>query len=113
MPSDHSSSRVRSSGATPSWSPIMIIGSIAATSVTKSHSPRSITESMISSAAARTAGSLPRTCFGVKPLFTRRRRRLCSGSSMSIIIGSAKASGRQPSAFEKRSGWRDTSRTSS
>ena len=49
MSSDHRSRSSRSSGATPSMSPIMIIGSGAAMSRTKSHSPRSHTASMIAS----------------------------------------------------------------
>ena len=88
MSSDQRSRSSRSSGATPSMSPIMISGSGAAMSHTKSHSPRSHTASMISSQtvadlvlAARAPGA------GVKPRFTSLRRCQCSGSSMSIIIG--------------------------
>ena len=44
--SDHFSSSSRSSGSTPSMSPITAIGSGAAMSRTKSHSPRSHTESI-------------------------------------------------------------------
>ena len=49
MSSDQRRRSSRSSGATPSMSPIMIIGSGAAMSRTKSHSPRSHTWSMIAS----------------------------------------------------------------
>ena len=91
----------------------MIIGSGAATSLTKSHSPRSHTASMISSQPARTSVSLSRTRRGVKPLFTSFRRCRCSGSSMSIIIGSGGKSGRMPPAFENVSGCLETAFRSS
>ena len=100
MSSDQRSRSRRSSGATPSMSPIMIIGSMAATSLTRSHSPCSQTESMISSQAWRTLSVSSRTRRGVKPRLTSLRRLQCSGSSMSIIIGSGPLSGRMPPALE-------------
>ena len=101
MSSDQRSRSSRSSGATPSMSPIMIIGSGAAMSQTKSHSPRSHTASMIASHdVADLRSSLSRTRRGVKPRFTSLRRFQCSGSSMSIIIGIGPVSGRMPPAFE-------------
>ena len=82
----------------------MISGSQAAMSMTKSHSPCSHTASMMSSHASRTSASRSRTRRGVKPLLTSLRRRKCSGSSMSIIIGSGPESGRMPWALENVAG---------
>ena len=48
--------------------------------------------------------SLSRTRSGVKPRLTSLRRFQCSGSSMSIIIGSGPESGRMPPAFENVAG---------
>ena len=77
-----------------------IIGSGAAMSVTKSHSPRSHTASMISSHAFLISSSLSRMRRGVNPLLTSLRRFQCSGSSMSIIMGMGPFTGRLPAAFE-------------
>ena len=104
MSSDQRSRSSRSSGATPSMSPIMIIGRGAAMSLTKSHSPCSHTASMISSARLADLGSLSRTRRGVKPRLTSLRRCRCSGSSMSIIIGSGRLSGRMPPALREHVG---------
>ncbi len=73
----------------------------AATSVTKSHSPRSQTPSMTRSQIARTWSSMARTRRGVKPADTRRRRRTCSGASKSIIMAKGPNLGRMPPALEK------------
>ncbi len=81
-----------------------IIGSGAAMSWTKSHSPCSQTVSMIASHTSRIFCSLSRTRRGVKPLLTSFRRFQCSGSSMSIIIGIGPLSGRIPPAFENVAG---------
>ena len=113
MPSDHSSSCSRSSGGTPSASPIMISGSGAAMSQTKSHSPFSQTASMISSQTERIFSSLlahpPRREAPVDQLAPRP----VPGSSMSIIIGIGPLSGRMPPALEKVFGSFDTARRSS
>ena len=102
----------RSSGATPRASPIMIMGSGAATSRTRSHEPRSHTASMIESHTRRMRSSLSRTRRGVKPLLTSLRRRRWSGSSMSIIIGSGPLSGRMPPALENVAGSAEMALTS-
>jgi hypothetical protein len=104
MSSDQRSRSSRSSGATPSMSPISTIGSGAATSRTKSHAPRSQTLSMIASHLSRISPSRSRTRPGVKPRFTTLRRFQCSGSSMSIIIGMGPESGRMPPALENVDG---------
>ena len=84
--------------------PMTIMGSGAAMSVTKSAEPRSHTRSMMASQMVRMPSSLSRIRLGVNPSLTRRRRRTCSGASMSIIIGRASLSGRMPPAFENVSG---------
>ena len=83
--SDHSSSMPRSSGSTPSMSPITAIGSGAAMSRTKSHSPRSQTESIRVSHSVAMDGTLSITRLRVKPALTSLRRNTCAGSSMSIM----------------------------
>ena len=112
MSSDQRSRSSRSSGATPSMSPITIIGSGAAMSRTKSACPCSHTLSRMASHTLRTACSLSRMRLGVKPSLTSRRRRTCSGASKSIIIGSAGLSGRIPPALENVSGSFEISLTS-
>ena len=59
---------------------------------------------MMASQTPRIPSSLSRMRLGVKPSLTRRRRRTCSGASVSIIIGRASLSGRIPPALEKVSG---------
>ena len=112
MSSDQASSFWRSSGAKPRASPITMSGSCAARSVTKSHSPRSQTASMISSQIRSRWARRPATRRGVNPALTSFRRSLCSGSSMSIIIGMAGLSGRMPSPLQNSSGWREAYLTS-
>ena len=104
MSSDQPSRASRSSAATPSMLPITIMGSGAAMSRTKSADPCSHTRSMMASQIIRMPSSLSRIRRGVKPSLTRRRRRTCSGASVSIIMGSASLSGRMPPALEKVSG---------
>ena len=70
-------------------------------SATKSQVPFSHTASRIPSQMARTWPSISRTCRGVNPAETSRRRRTCSGASNSIIIGSGGNFGRIPLALEK------------
>ena len=82
----------------------MLSGSGAAMSRTKSHSPRWHTASIASSHTARTCSSSALTRRGVKPALTSLRRRLCSGASKSIIIGSGGNLGRMPPAFENTAG---------
>ena len=60
-------------------------GSLAATSVTKSHSPRSQTSSTISLAWSCTESSSRASIRGVKPADTSRRSRAWRGSSMAMI----------------------------
>ncbi|CFE42618.1 Uncharacterised protein [Mycobacterium tuberculosis] len=85
-------------------SPITAIGSGAARSRTKSHSPRSHTASIRVSHSAAIDASLSFTRLRVKPALTSLRRNRCAGSSMSIIIGRAGWSGRMPPALENSSG---------
>jgi len=59
-------------------------GSNAATSVTKSHSPLSATEPMISRAARSTSSLIISSDLAAKPRDTIRLSRACSGLSMSI-----------------------------
>jgi hypothetical protein len=92
-------------------SPMTAIGSGAARSRTKSHSPRSQTESINASHSALIDSSLSFTRFRVNPALTSLRRNTCAGSSMSIIIGMAGWSGRIPPALENNSGWRSASIT--
>ena len=94
-------------------------GSCAAISVTKSHSPLSITASTMRGGGLRcTSASTRPITRGVKPRATIRRSRAWRGSSMLIIEpkNSLKAGGMSP-MFEplpeqKSSGWRLTSRMS-
>ena len=65
------------------------IGSGAAMSATKSHSPRSHTASISVSHNAPIEGSLSFTRLRVKPALTSLRRNRCPGSSIAIIIGGA------------------------
>ena len=81
-------------------------------SQTKSHSPRSHTLSMICVQSFRIVGSLSRTRFGVKPWYTRRRRRVWSGSSIEIIIGSPPPCGRGLNLLENVFGSFSIARTS-
>ena len=69
----------------PIMSTMIRSGSVAATSVTKSPSPRSITSSTIAAAVASTSPFMRSSCLGVKPRETMRRMRACLGSSMLII----------------------------
>ncbi len=79
---------------------------------TKSAEPVSHTRSMIASQTARIPSSLSRIRRGVKPSLTSRRRRKCSGASVSIIMGRGNPSGRIPPALEKVSGSFEISLTS-
>ncbi len=78
----------------------MMSGSGAAMSWTKSHEPRSHTSSMISSHTTRARASMAAMRRGVNPALTSLRRRVWSGGSQSIIIGSGMNLGRVPSALE-------------
>ena len=112
MVSDQCSSRPQSSGANPSMSAIITRGSGAAMSATRSQAPDSHTRSMISSHTAAMRGPRARTAWGVNPSLTSRRRRRCSGASMSIMCGSG-VFGRDPPVLEKRCGSWPMARTSS
>lgn len=68
-------------------SPITAIGSGAAISRTKSHSPRSQTASIKVSQSFSMDGTLSITRLRVKPELTSLRRNRCAGSSMSIMYG--------------------------
>ena len=109
--SDHLSSIVRSSGRTPSMSPMTAIGNGAAMSRTKSHSPRSHTASIRVSHNRPIDGVLSSTRLRVNPALTSLRRNRCEGSSMSIMYGIPGCSGRIPPALENISGSRSTSMT--
>ena len=85
--SDHFSSSSRSSGSTPSMSPMTAIGNGAAMSRTKSHSPRSQTSSIRVSQSRSIEGTLSITRLRVNPALTSLRRNRCAGSSMSIMNG--------------------------
>ena len=69
----------------PIMSTMIRSGSVAATSVTKSPSPRSMMPSTISAAIASTSPFIWSSWRGVKPRDTIRRIRACFGSSMLII----------------------------
>ena len=84
--SDHLRNILRSSGRTPSMSPMTAIGSGAARSQTKSHSPRSHTASINVSHSASILDSRSFTRLRVNPELTSLRRNRCCGSSISIII---------------------------
>ena len=103
MSSDHRKRSSRSSGATPSMSPIMMSGSGAAMARTKSQLPSAQTLSRMASQTIRSLSSMARTRLGVKPSETSRRRRTCSGASKSIIIGIGPYLGRMPPALENDS----------
>jgi hypothetical protein len=104
MSSDQRNRSSRSWGATPSMLPMTIIGNGAAMSRTKSAWPRSHTPSRIWSQIAPMEASPSLMRLGVNPSLTSRRRRKCSGASMSIIMGRGPESGRMPPAFENVSG---------
>ena len=87
------------------------IGSGAARSRTKSHSPRSHTASISVSHSASMDFALSFTCLRVKPALTSLRRSRCAGSSMSIMCGSGGLVGRMPPVLENSSGWRSASIT--
>ncbi len=70
---DHSNKRPRSSWGTPMMSAMACRGSSAATSVTKSQLPFSMTSSMIVVARRARDCSMAFIVRGVKPLLTRRR----------------------------------------
>ena len=101
----------RSSGRTPSMSPMTAIGSGAARSQTKSHSPRSHTASINVSHREMIDPSRSFTRLRVKPELTSLRRSRCCGSSISIIISTPGWSGRMPPALENSSGLRSASMT--
>ncbi len=84
-----------------------------AKSSTKSQSPRAAISSMISLVSSRMCSLSWRTIRGVKPLETRRRCRVCSGSSIEMIDIGAATLGRTPWAAEYSSAWRLTWLTSS
>ncbi len=81
-------------------------------SVTRSHAPFSHTRSRISSHSGADARLRSRTAWGVNPALTSRRRRRCSGASMSIMYGSG-VLGRDPPVLEKLWGSCPMARTSS
>ena len=85
------------------------IGSGAAMSRTKSHSPRSHTASISASHSFSMAGTLSMTRLRVNPELTSLRRRMCAGSSMSIMYGIPGWSGRMPPVDENSSGLRSAS----
>ena len=87
-----SKTRCRSSWGTPSRSAITCNGSSAEISVTKSHSPFSLTASMMLLAWRRMVSWSWLTRRGVKPLFTSSRYRVCMGGSMFSIISRCWAS---------------------
>jgi hypothetical protein len=84
-----------------------IMGSGAARSRTRSHSPRSQTRSIRSSQMPPTQSAPTRRRAGVNPLPTSYLLVRCGAPSMSIIQGSGLVSGRLPPAFEKLTGSRD------
>ena len=92
-------------------SPITAIGSGAAMSRTKSHSPRSQTLSISVSHSVSIDGTLSITRLRVKPALTSLRRNRCAGSSMSIMYGMPGVSGRMPPVLENSSGLRSASST--
>lgn len=111
MSSDQRRNICRSSGSTPSMSPMTAMGSGAARSQTKSHSPRSQTLSIRASHSAPIEASRSLTRFRVKPALTSLRRNRWAGSSIAIIMGGASWSGRIPPALENSSGARSASIT--
>ena len=92
-------------------SPITAIGSGAAMSQTKSHSPCSHTASISVSHSEPIDPSRSFTRLRVKPELTSLRRNRCCGSSISIIIRQPGWSGRMPPALENSSGFRSASIT--
>jgi hypothetical protein len=92
-------------------SPITAIGSGAAMSRTKSHSPRSHTASINVSHRVPIDGTLSITRLRVNPALTNLRRNRCDGSSMSIMYGMPGVSGLMPPVLEKISGLRSASST--
>ena len=106
----------RSSVGTPIISTITWSGSSAATSVTKSHSPRAAILSMIRFVISRMRCSSRLVILGEKPRFTRRRYFVWRGGSMlSMMVAFEAASSSFQSrrivprrAFEKVFGSSDT-----
>src|SRR5438034_1399917 len=80
----HLKIRWRSASGMPIISAITWSGSSAAISLTKSHSPRAATASMIPAAMSRMWGTRRFVILGEKPMFTRRRKRVWRGASMLI-----------------------------
>ena len=70
----------------------MRMGSCRATSVTKSNSSCRNASTMTERARSRMASVYRSTVLRVKPRFTRRRRRVWSGGSSSIIVRRASVS---------------------
>ena len=75
----------------PSMSQMICSGSVAAISLTKSHSPSGATRSTISRACVRTDSSICATRRGVKPRLTMSRNFVCFGASMLIMLPSHSA----------------------
>ena len=82
----HSKILWRSDCGTPIISAITWSGSSAATSTTKSHSPRAATSSTIPFVVSRMRSSSRPIMRGVKPLFTSSRSFVCFGGSIISII---------------------------
>src|SRR5438270_9956555 len=91
-----SKSSMRSSCGTPSISAITCRGSSTATSWTKSHDPRSITESMSRSTRSAMLASRSAIIRGTKTRWTMPRTRSCSGGSMPRITPRSISSGTGP-----------------
>ena len=83
---DQSNILCRSVWGTPRMSAMTCSGSSAATSVTKSNSPRGVTLSRIGAGPRGSVCSSWVIIRGVKPLFTSRRYRVCIGGSMFSIM---------------------------
>ena len=101
MSSDQRSRSSWASSPNPSRSAIIISGSGAATSHTKSQVPASHTRSTMRRHSPATVSSISPMRRGVKPRFTSERRRWWSGSSIEIIIGSGVPWGRGARRLEK------------
>ena len=97
----------------PSSSAITINGSGAAMSHTKSQEPRSHTRSTMPRHRSPTRCSISEIRRGVKPRFTRPRRRRWSGSSIEIIIGRGWPCGRGARRLENVAGAFSMASTSS
>ena len=83
--SESSTMNAASSSGIPRMRTITLMGSGAATAVTKSPSPSAISRSSRSEAISRVACSYSATLPGVKAALTSRRSRVCSGGSVSSI----------------------------